>query len=249
MSSPMKISVDSRWGEPFATPSLPAAVVVARLSSSRLPGKVLRPVDGRPLLGYTLERLHHCPDVGDIVVATSVESSDDPLAEFCAEAGISCYRGSLNDVAGRFVEAAQSVGASWAFRANGDSPLLGVDLFARAWEACVADSGLDLVTNVFPRQLPPGASVELIRVAALAGARHGMDDADREHVTLHLYRHWERFRIRQIDCSDLLFSDGLRLVVDDSEDLDRMVRLVDRLDCPIWRYSTQELLDLVATVQ
>lgn len=224
---------------------LPAAVVLARLSSSRLPAKALRQVRGVPMIGYVLDRLQHCESVGRVIVATSTEGVDDPLVDYCESVGAETFRGSLDDVAGRFVDAAKHVRADWAFRANGDSPFLAVDLYDRALSVARSSSS-DLVTNVHPRVLPPGASVELIRIESLEGARAEFTADDREHVTRFLYQHVERFRISQVDVSDLIDLPQTPLVVDDAEDFIRFQRIVESMDEPPWTYSTAEVLALAA---
>ena len=111
-----------------------------------------------------------------------------------------------------------SWGTELFFRVNGDSPFAAVELFP---SAVVLADGADLVSNVAPRRLPPGATVELIRTEALAGCLDDMTSEDAEHVTAHLYRHRERFTVEGLPCPDLGFRPGDRLVVDDEEDLAR----------------------------
>src|SRR5438552_13589075 len=100
------------------------AIIQARMTSSRLPGKVLQPMHGRPMLQYLLDRLSRASGVSDVIVATSGDRSDDPIERFCHAAGVKCVRGSLLDVAARFLD----VLAAWpldAFvRVSADSPLL-----------------------------------------------------------------------------------------------------------------------------
>ena len=81
-------------------------IIQARMTSSRLPGKVLRTVNGKPLIGYLLERVKRCQQVDEIVVATTVNGTDDPLVEYCASEGVATYRGDEYDVLGRYYEAA-----------------------------------------------------------------------------------------------------------------------------------------------
>src|SRR5689334_213909 len=126
------------------------AVVQARYSSRRLPGKVLQEVAAKPLLAYLLERLARCSTLRGIVVATSVEKSDDAIARFCIERGIELYRGPLADVLGRFVGAAETLNLDALVRINGDSPLLDPAIVDQAVEL-FEQGDVDLVTNVHPR--------------------------------------------------------------------------------------------------
>ena len=100
------------------------AVIQARMTSTRLPGKVLRPLAGRAILGLLVDRMRRATALNDIVVATSIQRSDDAIAAFCAVEGIDCVRGSLDDVAGRMLDAAEQSRADAFLRISGDSPLL-----------------------------------------------------------------------------------------------------------------------------
>src|SRR6266852_6355172 len=100
------------------------AFVQARMSSRRLPGKVLRPIDGKPVLLYVLERLERCRTLDSVLVATSVDPSDDAVEEICHRRGTPCCRGPLDDVAGRFLAAARERDVDGFVRVSGDSPLL-----------------------------------------------------------------------------------------------------------------------------
>ena len=156
------------------------AVVQARMTSSRLPGKVLKPLAGRPALTWLLERLERADELDALVVATSTHPSDDAIADYCAARGTACARGELEDVAARMIAAARGAGLDAFARVNGDSPLLDqrlVDQGARL----MREHATDLVTNVRPRTYPPGQSVEVVRTAALAARPGG------EHVTGRLY--------------------------------------------------------------
>src|SRR4051812_43874007 len=111
------------------------AVIQARLSSERLPGKALRRMAGRPMLEYVVESLAHARLIDEIVLATSIDTADDALATFAAERGIVCVRGDLDDVAGRLLGTARTLGADAFVRVNGDSPLL---------DPRLVDRGIDL---------------------------------------------------------------------------------------------------------
>lgn len=224
----------------MSQPSAPA-VVLARMNSNRLPGKVLRRVAGKPLIEYTLDRLDRCVAVSEVVVATSDQASDDPLVEYCAARSVRVVRGALDDVAARFISAARAVGSPWCFRANGDSPLLAVDLYGEA--IGLATRG-DIVSNVHPRSLPPGASVELVRIDALEGALSDMSEEEREHVTLHLYQNPSRYEVVSMKPREFRFAPDTRLVVDNAEDFIKFELMVERMARPAWSYGMQEVLDL-----
>ncbi len=221
-------------------------ILQARLSSQRLPGKVLREINGKPLLAYTLERLAHCQSVSRIIVATSYDASDDALEQFCLASGVSCFRGSLNDVAGRFVAAVTQHALDACVRVNGDSPLIDQHLIDQG-VAVFGGGDFDLVTNVFPRSYPKGMSVEVIRVTALHRAYSLMTaEADREHVTRYFYQHPELFRLQNFsfykNCGDQ------QLSVDTTADLRLFESLIATMDKPHWQYDVEDLLNLMARV-
>ena len=131
------------------------AIIQARMSSERLPGKVLQQIAGKPMLQYLLERLEHCEVLDGLVVATSVDESDTPITSFCQRYGVSCYRGDLNNVAGRFNDVLDSYGFDAFVRINGDSPLLDQRLVDKAVELFKQHEA-DLATNALVRSYPKG---------------------------------------------------------------------------------------------
>lgn len=215
------------------------AIVQARMSSSRAPGKMLRVVEGRPLLQYVIDRLRHCPAIQDIVVATSRDASDDPIAAFCSAAALPCHRGPLEDVAGRFLAVIADRRDPLFARVCGDRPLLDTTLLERA--VALIDPDVDLVTNTHPRTFPTGQAVEIVRTAAFAAAYPRMDEPeDREHVTRFFYRHAGEFRIRNFS-SDLAAAD-VHLAVDTEEDVRRFETIVRRMTRPHWTYGLSEIV-------
>lgn len=208
------------------------AVVQARLSSRRLPGKILKLLAGRPSLDYLLDSLRQCACLADIVLATSDDQSDDATAAYAAARGLRCHRGSLDDVALRLLEAAHSTGADAFVRVNGDSPLLDPKLVDEAVHLFAA-GGADIVSNVHPRSFPKGQSVEVISAQAMRRAVDAMSTAhDREHVTPYFYARDHEFVIRS-------FSAGtprpeVQLSIDSPEDFARCEAILASLGAPPW---------------
>jgi spore coat polysaccharide biosynthesis protein SpsF len=165
------------------------------MSSNRLPGKMLMDLNGRVLLGRVLDRLTLSKRISKIVVATSSDNSDDAIDDFCSKENITCYRGSLEDVAGRLKLAAEMEQAPAFVRINGDSPLIdsnlvdyGIDLFGV--------ERVDLVTNVLDRTFPKGQSVEVILYDSFAAAYRKMQTIpEREHVTKFFYNNSRNYKI------------------------------------------------------
>lgn len=229
-----------------APPPMPVtavAIVQARMNSTRLPGKVLRRQNGKPMLSYLLERLQRCRTLGRIVVATSVEPADDPIAALAHSHGVASVRGPLDDVAVRVALALRTHPATAAVRISGDSPLIDPNLVDRLVERFRADPTVDLVTNVFPRSFPPGQSVEVMRGACFLSALDAFEAGDeREHVTLHFYRHPDRYRI--VNVSAPRQYPPLRLAVDTEEDWSAFAGCVAAMTAPVWSYDLDAVVSL-----
>jgi spore coat polysaccharide biosynthesis protein SpsF len=217
------------------------AIVQARMTSQRLPGKSLRPLCGKALLQYVLERLAQLESV-ETVVATSTDSSDNPIADFCTGFGALCFRGSLEDVAGRFLQTARAHNFAAFARISGDSPLLDQRLVARAIDVFTG-SNADLATNVFPRTYPAGMSVEIVRTATFERLVPELTEpSDREHVTAYFYTHTDRFRIANFT-RDIPRRD-VHLAVDTEEHFQCVARIIGSMTRPHWEYSLEDVLRL-----
>jgi len=195
-------------------------VLQARMSSSRLPGKVLAPVLGAPMIARQIERLRRCRRIDRLVVATSDQPGDDPVAETCRTLGVDVHRGALDDVLDRFHGALRAFGPAEAVvRMTADCPLADPALIDRVI-ATFLDGGYDYVSNTpAVRTFPHGLDVEVMRAEALETAwREGHDPYEREHVTPFIYRRPERFRLGFV--SDAPNLAHLRWTVDLPEDLD-----------------------------
>ncbi|QDS96359.1 3-deoxy-manno-octulosonate cytidylyltransferase [Roseimaritima multifibrata] len=218
------------------------AVVLARMTSVRLPGKGLRQVAGRPLLAYLLDTLRQSEAIGEVFLATSDTASDFPLVDFAKESSVSVVQGPLEDVATRFLMAVKRSGADAAFRVNGDSPFVPLELFSLAAER-YRSTQVDLVSNIFPRSFPVGQSVELVSRKAIECvlSRPGIP-SDREHVTQYLYRNSAEFQIENIK-SAVDYS-AIRFAVDDGIDFAKVSRMLSVMTRPHWSYTVEELVKL-----
>lgn len=204
-------------------PGLIRAFVQARMSSRRFPGKVLAPFRGRPLIDHVLasvgQALPHVP----IVVATSSEKTDDPLAEYLRSMNVPVFRGPLQKTFDRFRMCVREYPCEWILRVSGDSPMLD----ARVLKAVVRQAGAqwDLVTTISPRTFPSGQNAELIRVSTFVKIdAKEISDHDQEHVTSFYYRNTNQFRIFNVESGNAKLAE-LSFAVDTVEDLDRLERL------------------------
>jgi len=173
------------------------AVLQARMSSTRLPGKVLADLCGAPMIARQIERVRRAERIDRLVVATSEEPADDPLAALVETLGVPVFRGSLTDVLGRFAGAVAAFGpAEHVVRLTADCPLADPAVI----DAVIArhlETGADYTSNVLEhRTFPVGLDAEVIRAGALAeAAAEATDPHDHEHVTPFLYRQPHRYRL------------------------------------------------------
>lgn len=200
------------------------ALIQARMSSTRFPGKVLAPFLGEPIIAHVIRAVSSVLGRDRVVVATSVETSDDPLCAYLEYLECHYFRGPLQDVFERFRQCLESFPSEWALRICADSPLLKrmplEQVIKRAGE-----EDCDIVTTTFPRTFPKGTNAELIRTATfMAIDSSELTDEDREHVTRFFYRNPTRFRIANVASSDPELS-GLSYAVDTVEDLHRLEEL------------------------
>ena len=202
-------------------------ILQARMTSTRLPGKVLEPILGVPMIGRQLERLARCSSLDGLVVATSTDSSDEDLVAYLDSQAVPVVRGSLDDVLGRFVAVMDVFHPDVVVRLTADCPLASPVLLDRV-VAEFHTSGLDYVSNTMVPTYPDGLDVEVVRAEALRWVAENSDDPhEHEHVTLGVYRHPERFMIGNV-AGDEDLSD-LRWTVDNPDDLAFVRAVYDRL--------------------
>ena len=171
------------------------AVIQARFNSKRLPGKALRMLGKKNILERTINRLKQSKKITTVAVATSTEKTDDPIAEHAQEIGTTIYRGELEDVGNRLLNAAKSMGSGSFVRISGDSPFIDWRLVDQAIDLYNI-SEADLVSNIFPRTYPKGQSVEIITTASLAKlCKRERTKEEKEHVTPYFYKNYNKFCI------------------------------------------------------
>lgn len=196
------------------------ASIEARMGSSRLPGKVLMDLHGKPVLRRLVDRLRMCRRLDDIVVATSVNASDDVLAEWCAANGVSCFRGSEDDVLERVVAAQQSRDADLVVEITGDCPLTDPEIVDLGIETFLAHD-VDVVSNCGTvLTWPMGQYVQVFPLRLLAQVNEQIADAAvHEHVSLHFYENPGRYRIINLIAPARWREPRWRMQLDYPEDL------------------------------
>ena len=195
------------------------ASIEARMSSTRLPGKVLMKLAGQPMLGHIVDRLRASQYIHEVVVATTTNPADEAIVDFCSQKGVLFFRGSEEDVLGRVVNTGRFARADLLVEITGDCPLIDplvVDDVIRSFFKSDADycsNGLDEKTYV------RGLDVEIYPLAVLEEVESlANDPSDREHVSYYIYTHSEKFILKSAACSIPLEAAKLRLTVDCPED-------------------------------
>lgn len=203
-------------------------IIQARMSSTRLPGKVLMPLAGAPMLARQIERVRRASSIGQLVVATSDHPSDDPLILLCRSLEVPCYRGPLDDVLGRYYGAARRFGPSdHIVRLTGDCPLADPDVIDAVIAHHLAEDA-DYTNNTQKLTFPKGLDVEVFRASLLERAhKETRDPYDREHVTPFFYRRPTWFKLANLECDPPL--GDLRWTVDTPEDYAFAARVYDAL--------------------
>jgi spore coat polysaccharide biosynthesis protein SpsF len=219
-------------------------IVLCRFASRRLPGKILREIGGRTVLGHIVDRIRRGAADAPITVATSDESSDDAIAHYCRHAGLDCFRGPLADVAGRFIACAEARGYEFAVRINGDNLFADPDAL-RSMLAITATGEYDFVTNVPGRTFPYGMSVEIVRIAFFRATMASVTDAGhREHVTTFLYENPELGRRFVFENTEVPEAHGMKLALDTEADLRRAESMIARMDRAPATYVLAEIARL-----
>jgi spore coat polysaccharide biosynthesis protein SpsF len=213
------------------------AVIQARMGSTRLPGKVLMPIVGQPVLWHIIGRLKAVGSVDDIVLATSVRQQDDSIEIFCKKEQVTCFRGSEHDVLDRFYRAAAAARADTVIRITGDCPLIDPNLIGRLIEFkeqnqldyCGIATGAGVAEDGFCGRYPDGLDAEAFSIEALETAwKEAVGDLYREHVTPWLWKHPERFKTAAYKCREKDYS-NLRWTLDNIEDYDLILSIYENL--------------------
>ncbi|MCO6354230.1 NTP transferase domain-containing protein [Pseudoalteromonas shioyasakiensis] len=191
--------------------------IQARMSSSRLPGKVLETIVGKPMLLHIVERLKHATLVDKIVVLTSDEQSDDIIKDMCENHSIDCFRGSLNNVLERFFLASEEFPADNIVRITADCPLVDSQLVDEIITKHI-NGNADFTSNCHPPMYPDGLDVEVLKLEALHKAQlNASTSHQKEHVTPYIFTHPEQFICINFNAPKLIPT--YRLTVDHPEDL------------------------------
>ena len=219
--------VCKRVGESCEDKCMTSGVLVfSRLNSTRLPGKALKKIAGITLVDRVLDKLEGVKGISRTIVATTESYLDDPLVAHLKTRGTDVFRGSIDDVALRAVCCARDYKLDYFVRVSGDSPFIDSNLINKALLE-YQNGCFDLVTNIFPRSFPNGASVEVIGTSSMQKLLSlTQDPYDREHVTPYFYKNAGNFRIKNLSSGNKKYQ-GVNLAIDTPEDLRRVTWMLE----------------------
>ncbi len=217
-------------------------IVQARMTSTRLPGKVMKEVLGKPLLFYLVKRLQRVPDA-DLIIATTLNEADLPIAKLCESLKVKVFRGSEEDVLSRYARAAEKFGGDIIVRITADCPLIDPVIVDECIRKLIQTDS-DYVSNTHQRTYPRGMDVEAMKRHVLEKMDStAVDLYDREHVTPYILHHADQFKIGQITmASDL---SDVRLTVDTIEDFKAVKKIIESLYLKNSNFSLKDILTLI----
>lgn len=222
------------------------ASIEARMGSSRLPGKVLAEVGGKPALTRLFNRLRRCTKLDGIVLATSVAKQDDELEKWALSVNLPCHRGSEEDVLSRVVEAQRKMGSEVVVEVTGDCILLDPEIIDMGVTTYL-ENDCDVVTNVRKLSFPMGMDVQVYPLKELEKVeRNVQDQAVREHVSLYFYEHPEIYRTIHLFAPARWHAPSYRFQLDYPEDLRFINGVYDALEPEYGdRFGLEEIMGLL----
>ncbi|MBA6253839.1 MULTISPECIES: cytidylyltransferase domain-containing protein [unclassified Colwellia] len=219
-------------------------ILQARMNSSRLPGKVLMPILGQPILALQIARLAKVTQVNKLIIATSTEPSDDAIDRLCDTLNIACFRGNLNNVLDRYYQASLLYPSEHIVRITGDCPLIDAQVIDHVILAHLT-GGFDYTNNCEPATFPDGLDVEVMTKKTLKSSwLQAVKPSELEHVTLFIRNHPEQF-----SCGSYLHECDLsahRWTVDEQEDFELVERIYNDLYPKNNNFSFQDILKYLA---
>jgi len=220
-------------------------IIQARMTSTRLPGKVLKIVLGKPLLAYQIERLRRAKKADEIIVAATRNVPDDPIIKLCESLSIKYYRGSEDDVLSRYYEAAKLFGADVVVRVTADCPLIDPKVVDQVITYYLDNKNkYDYVSNCFERSYPRGMDVEAFSLKVLGIANNNAKNVnEREHVTPYIYMNPGKFNLANIKYK--MDASAYRWTVDTQEDYELIKIILETLYPTNSGFSLEDILQLM----
>lgn len=221
-------------------------ILQARTGSTRLPGKVLMPINGKPMIEWQIKRLQSA-NIAPIVLATTSDSSDDKLVQIAESLAIEVFRGSINNVLQRFEEVIRKKEPNYFVRITGDCPLIMPKILVDM-NTIYRDSPRDYFSNTLKTTFPDGLDAEFVSINAFKRMlRMPLSNQEREHVTLALYRHPELFTLANYE--NKVDYGNLRWTVDYPEDLTFVRNVYEHFKGKEVNFDFQDVIDLIGSGQ
>ena len=218
-------------------------ILQARVLSTRLPGKVLKPILGKPMLLRQIERLRHSKTMDKLVVACSVESSDDEIEKLCIENQIENYRGSLKDVLDRYYQAACIYKPDHIVRLTGDCPLIDSAVVDQV-VSCHVKNNFDYTSNTIKPTFPDGLDVEIMKFTCLEEAwSQSTLPSHREHVTPFFYTQPAKYKLGEVN--HIVDLSHLRWTVDEPIDFELVNQIYELLYFKNPAFNLQDILHCI----
>lgn len=219
------------------------ATIEARMTSTRLPGKVMMLVEGKPILQHLVERVKLVAEIDCIVLATTVNSTDDCIAKLAEKLDIECFRGSEKDVLGRVYDAASKFSAETLVQLTGDNPLVDPALISEVIQVFKSGSN-DYASNCDTPSYPSGMNVQVLSMQALDIAnRDGKDPKYREHTTWYIRSHPELFKKTLVEAPRETSWPDLRLTLDEQADFELISKVIEHFSPNF--YSCQDIVNFM----
>lgn len=224
-------------------------IVLCRYSSNRLPGKILKVINGKPILAYIIERLKMSQLTDEIIIATSTEHSDNIISEYCSQNNINCFRGDLNNVAKRFLDCAESNKLDYAIRINGDNLWIDSTLLD-SMITIAKTNAYDFISNVKGRTYPIGISIEILNTDFYRNIlKQIASDHYKEHVTLYLYEHAELANSHFVYNDKIQSAKNIKLAIDDEKDFKFAQSIMSAMEKDHTHYGFKEIIKIIAKLK
>lgn len=220
-------------------------IIQARMGSTRLPGKILKPVLNRPLLSLLLERVRRVHAAHSIIIATTTNPNDDIIEQFCKKENVPFYRGSEEDVLDRYYQTALTYPTDIIVRITSDCPLIDPVLIDYALQLFLKQApNIDYLSNVQERTFPRGMDIEIFSFECLQKAAEKSNRPyDREHVTSYIYNHPEQFKL--VNFAQEINQSSYRLTLDTAEDLRLITKIFETLYPTKKNFTLQDILKIL----
>lgn len=221
-----------------------AAIIQARMGSTRLPGKILKTVNGKSLLEYQIERIKRAKLIDEIIIATTVKENDDPIVQLCQQLSVSYYRGSETDVLTRYYETAIEFKVGIIVRITSDCPVIDPEVIDQVISRYLIGKKVDYVSNTLELTFPRGMDTEVFSFDILQEAYLKANEKfQREHVTPYIYTS-EKFKLCNVNNTEENQS-HIRVTVDTLEDFLLVKEIIMRLYVKNPQFNLTDIVDLI----